>query len=117
MHELGITRNVIEVATAALAERHVTRNPTALQLEVGRFTSVVPDAVRFYFEILARGTPFEGADLQIVTVPLRTHCRTCGADAEPAEPTLLCPVCDGLTEIVSGRELRLVSIDVPEEAA
>jgi hydrogenase nickel incorporation protein HypA/HybF len=117
MHELGISKSLIEVALAALTERRVTRNATSLQVEVGRFTSVVPDVLQFYFDVLARGTLLDGAELQIVSVPLRTRCRTCGSEAEPAEPTLLCPVCDGLAEIVSGRELRLVSIDVPEEAA
>jgi hydrogenase nickel incorporation protein HypA/HybF len=117
MHELGIARSLIDVALAALAERGVTRPATALRVEVGRFTSVVPDSLRFYVEVLSRDTLLERAELTIESIPLRTRCRTCGFESEPDLPSLSCSNCGGLVEIVSGRELRLVSVDVPEEAA
>ncbi len=117
MHELGICRSLIDVALAAMEERRVTGPANAINVEVGRFTSVVPDALRFYFDVLARGTLLEGALLLITSVPLRTRCRTCHTESEPEEPMLLCPACDGVVEILSGRELRLVSVDVPDAAA
>jgi hydrogenase nickel incorporation protein HypA/HybF len=117
MHELGVARNLIDVALSAMSERGVTQRATALRVEVGRFTAVVPDALRFYVEILARDTLLEGAELTIETIPLRTRCRSCALENEPDPPSLMCPNCDGLVEIVTGRELRLVHVDVPEEAA
>ncbi len=117
MHELGIARSLIDVALTAMAERGTGRPATALQVEIGRFTSVVPDSLRFYFEILARDTLLEEAELRISSIPLRTRCRTCSLESEPDLPSLLCSRCGGRAEIVSGRELRLVSVDVPEEAA
>jgi hydrogenase nickel incorporation protein HypA/HybF len=117
MHELGICRSLIDVALGALAERETTQRATSLQVEIGRFTAVVPDSLRFYFEVLSRGTLLEGAELNIESVPLRTRCRSCALEAEPELPSLLCPQCEGVVEIVTGRELRLVSVDVPEEAA
>ncbi len=117
MHELGIARSLIDVALAAMADRGATQPATALEVEVGRFTSVVPDSLRFYFEVLSQETLLEGAELRIVSIPLRTRCPSCSLETEPDLPSLLCPRCDGLVEIVTGRELRLVSVDVPEEAA
>lgn len=117
MHELGICRSMIGVALDVLAERGIDRPASMLTVEIGRFTSVVPDALRFYFEILRAGTPLEDAALEIVSVPLRTHCPACDQEDQPDEPVLLCPSCGGPVRIVSGRELRVVSIDVPEEAA
>jgi hydrogenase nickel incorporation protein HypA/HybF len=117
MHELGIARSLIEVAVAAMTDSRVTRPATSLRVEVGRFTSVVPESLRFYFEILCRDTLLDGAELAIETIPLRTRCLGCLRESEPELPSLLCPVCDGMVEIVSGRELRLVSIDVADEAA
>jgi len=117
MHELGISRSLIDVALAAMAERAVARPAASLQVEVGRFTSVVPDSLRFYFEILSKGTLLEGAELIIDSIPLRTRCRTCAVESEPELPSLLCSQCDGVVEVLTGRELRLVSVEVPEEAA
>ena len=117
MHELGIARSLIDAALAAMAERGVTRPATALRVEVGRFTSVVPDSLRFYVEVLSRDTLLEGAEFTIESIPLRTRCRTCGCESEPELPSLACASCGGVAAIVSGRELRLVSVDVPEAAA
>lgn len=117
MHELGICRSLIDLALAAMDERRIARPAAAVTVEVGRFTSVVPDSLRFYFDVLRAGTLLERAELEITSVPLRTRCRTCSVESEPELPSLLCPACDGVVEIVSGRELRLVSVDVPEEAA
>jgi hydrogenase nickel incorporation protein HypA/HybF len=117
MHEFGICRSLIDVALSALAERETTQRATSLQVEIGRFTAVVPDSLRFYFDVLSRGTLLEGAELNVESIPLRTRCRSCGHEAEPDLPSLLCSKCEGLVEIVAGRELRLVSVDVPEEAA
>jgi hydrogenase nickel incorporation protein HypA/HybF len=117
MHELGICRSLIDVALAAMAERGTSGPAKSLQVEIGRFTAVVPDSLRFYFDVLSRGTLLEGAELEIESIPLRTRCRSCAQEAEPELPSLLCLTCDGVVEVVAGRELRLVSIDVPEEAA
>jgi hydrogenase nickel incorporation protein HypA/HybF len=117
MHELGIARSLVEVAVAAMTERCVTIPAKSLQVEVGRFTSVVPDSLRFYFEVLSRETLLEGAELAIETIPLRTRCQKCLVEAEPDIASLLCPSCDGLVEVVGGRELRLISIELSDEAA
>ena len=117
VHELGICRSLIEVALGAMDERRIARPASTVTVEIGRFTSVVPDSLRFYFDVLRTGTLLEHAELEITSVPLRTRCRTCLAEREPELPSLLCPTCDGVVEIVSGRELRVVSVDVPEEAA
>lgn len=117
MHELGICRSLIDSALAVLDERRIATRVTAVTVEVGCFTSVVPAALQFAFEVLSRDTQLDGAALQVERIPLRTRCRDCGAEAEPQFPMLLCPQCDGVVTIVSGRELRLVSIDVAEEAA
>ena len=117
MHELSICRSLFETAQSVLAERGLESRVEALTVEVGRFTAVVPDALRFAFDVLARGTPFEGARLDIVEIPLRTRCTSCGLEREPEEPALLCPACEGIVAILAGRELRLTAIDLAEAAA
>ena len=62
MHELSITRNVV----AIVSERAVGQRVTRVRLEIGRLSAVVPDSIRFCFDICAQGTPLEGAELEIV---------------------------------------------------
>jgi hydrogenase nickel incorporation protein HypA/HybF len=62
VHELSITRNVV----AIVSERAVGQRVTRVRLEIGRLSAVVPDSIRFCFDICAQGTPLEGAELEIM---------------------------------------------------
>ena len=62
MHELSITRNVVAIVSERAEGQRVTR----VRLEIGRLSAVVPDSIRFCFDICAQGTPLEGAELEIV---------------------------------------------------
>lgn len=117
MHELSLCRGLIDSTLAIIEEHRVSGRVSAVLVQVGRFTTVVPESLRFHFEVLRRGTRLEDAELQVETVPLRTRCTSCGIEHEPEVPSLLCRDCDGLLEIVAGRELRVVAIDVTEDAA
>jgi hydrogenase nickel incorporation protein HypA/HybF len=62
VHELSITRNVVAIVSEQAQGQRVTR----VRLEIGRLSAVVPDSIRFCFEICAQGTTLEGAELEIV---------------------------------------------------
>ncbi|WP_309682210.1 hydrogenase maturation nickel metallochaperone HypA [Polaromonas sp.] len=62
MHELGITRNVIAIC----AERADGAQVLRVTLEIGKRAGVMAESVRFCFDICARGTPVEGAMLEII---------------------------------------------------
>jgi hydrogenase nickel incorporation protein HypA/HybF len=117
VHELGICRSLIDVALGAMSDRGITSPADRVNVEIGRFTSVVPDSLRFYFDILRSGTLLERAELEITSVPLRTHCPACQIESEPDQPSLTCPACGGLVAILAGRELRVTSVDVADAAA
>lgn len=62
MHELAITESVVECVLERMGETRVVR----VVLEVGKLSAVVPDALRFCFDLSAHGTTLEGATLDIV---------------------------------------------------
>jgi hydrogenase nickel incorporation protein HypA/HybF len=62
VHELSITRNVVAIVSERAQGQRVTR----VRLEIGRLSAVVPDSIRFCFDICAQGTPLEGAALEII---------------------------------------------------
>jgi hydrogenase nickel incorporation protein HypA/HybF len=64
MHEVGITEEIVAIA----AERAGTGRVARVVVEIGSSTCVLPDAVRFCFELCAEGTPVDGAELEIVQV-------------------------------------------------
>lgn len=113
MHELSIAKNLIEMAETAADDAGATR-VTQLYLQIGQMSGVVSDALLFCFDIAAQGTVVEGATLAIDTLPIIIHCAACDRDAElPTIQRFRCPNCDSpRVNIVQGRELELVSIQV-----
>ena len=64
MHELGITRNLVAIVSEAAQGRRVRK----VWLEIGARSALMPDAVRFCFDVVSQGTALEGAALEIVAL-------------------------------------------------
>lgn len=112
MHELGITRNVVAIASEAARGRRVLR----VTLEVGKLAGVMTEAIRFCFDTVAQGTALDGAELEIREIDGCARCRACGAVFET--PTLYTPCGCGsrAAERLSGEELNIKSIELEEAA-
>jgi hydrogenase nickel incorporation protein HypA/HybF len=113
MHELSITQSVVEAVT----ERTGTAAVVSVRLRVGRLSGVVPDSMRFCFELVTAGTPLEGAALEIDRPEGRGRCRTCGAEFGLPDPVLLCDCGSADVEVLAGRELAVASVVLGEGAA
>lgn len=112
MHELSIAEAVLDVALEHAGGRRVTR----VELRVGHLRQVVPDALAFSFELVARGTPAEGAALELEEIAAEGDCRACGARSRLPGFPLQCAACGGLDlEIVRGEELCVESLEVIDE--
>ncbi|MGW5849038.1 hydrogenase maturation nickel metallochaperone HypA/HybF [Streptomyces sp. NPDC055254] len=113
MHEMSIALAVVgqveEAARAAGASR-----VTAVRLQVGELAGVVPDALAFCFELACAATVLQGAELTAESVAARARCASCtGEWPVGMPPELCCPGCGRATdvELLSGRELQIVSVD------
>jgi hydrogenase nickel incorporation protein HypA/HybF len=73
---------------------------------------VLPDAVRFCFDLCCEGTPLAGAALEIVEPEGRVRCRTCGAETALDQPfgRCGCGSCD--LDWLSGMDLRIREMEV-----
>ncbi len=114
MHELSIASAILDSAV-----KHADGKPVAVvSVRVGALRQVVPDSLRFYFEIVAREGICEHATLELTEVPLRLRCSDCGREWEPDQPEFRCPGCaPGSVEVAGGAELEVDYIEVEEEAA
>jgi hydrogenase nickel incorporation protein HypA/HybF len=112
MHELSIAEGIV-----AIAERHARgRTVTKVEVRVGHLRQVVPAALEFAFELVAKGTVLDGAELELENVPARGRCRDCGAETTMSGFPLACSACGGLDmEILAGEELEVESLEVEED--
>jgi hydrogenase nickel incorporation protein HypA/HybF len=112
MHEMGITSGILaSVVDAAEAEGATRIN--SVTVSIGDLTEIVEDALQFAWEALTPGTMAEGSELIVVHVPAKSRCVKCKAEFEHTKYEMLCPECDCfLIEQITGRELRIDSLDV-----
>ena len=108
MHELSITRSVVAIVTERAAGARVTR----VRLEVGRLSAMMPEAIRFCFDLCAQGTPAEDAALEIVEIPGRGRCGDCGAEVALTSLVGRCPSCSGHLSLVAGAELMIKEMEI-----
>ena len=115
MHELSVTQEIVDTIEDARRGAGAHLIVTAVFLKIGRFTAVVPDYLRHYFEMLTEGTPLHGAALHIELVPIVAQCRACGAEFLSESPVMVCPHCEAAdADVLQGRELLVESIEVDE---
>jgi hydrogenase nickel incorporation protein HypA/HybF len=111
LHELAIADSVVQIASRHANGRQVTK----VYLKVGRLRQVVPSALAFSFELVAQGTPVEGAELEMEEIPATGKCRECGAESRLERFPLQCGMCGGFDlQILEGEELYVESLELEE---
>jgi hydrogenase nickel incorporation protein HypA/HybF len=111
MHELSISRAIVETASRHAGAGRVV----SVRVAIGALREVTPGSLRFYFEVVSRGTACEGALLDTLLLPARMRC-ACGEEWELDEVCFRCPRCAGAeVTVVCGEELCVESIEVEEE--
>ena len=113
MHELSVIQSIVEACSQRAGDARVTR----VTLQVGTLACVMPDALRFCYDVAVEGTPLEGSELEIIRIPGRSRCRACGSDVEMDDVLACCP-CGSvdLERPRGGDELRIKSMEIEETA-
>jgi hydrogenase nickel incorporation protein HypA/HybF len=112
MHEMSLVESMIELIESESRTRGFARVRT-VRLAVGALGHVEPEAMRFCFDAVTRGTIAEGARLEIRTVPGEAWCLDCGKRVAIAERYGACPECGRhQVQITGGDALRLEELEV-----
>jgi hydrogenase nickel incorporation protein HypA/HybF len=112
MHEFSIMESTLSLASEQARLASATR-VFVLRMRVGALSSAVPEALQLAFEALSPGSPLEGAELVIESVPARFFCENCRQEFVSDRMISECPGCQQSSrDIRGGRELELVSIEV-----
>jgi hydrogenase nickel incorporation protein HypA/HybF len=117
MHELSIAQSLIDLACETAAREGAVR-VVKLSLRIGALSGVVKESLLFSFDLAAEDTACAGAVLAIEDVPVTVMCPRCQVSQTlPSIYQFSCPICGTPTpEVLTGRELDLVSIEVAEAA-
>ena len=115
MHEMGIALQIVEIAVGSLPADLGEARVAAINLKIGKLAAVVPESLRFCFDVAIKDTLLAGAKLVIEEVPVVARCKDCQARWTIDQPVFICQTCEsGSLEILSGLELDIESIEVVE---
>jgi hydrogenase nickel incorporation protein HypA/HybF len=108
VHELAIIESLVDTVLAYAGDAQVLR----VQIEIGKLTGLVQDALRFGFEVSTAGTTLAGAALQIVEIDGRGRCKACSAELTVDTLWPVCACGSVEVELLTGEELRLRELEV-----
>ena len=120
MHEASAIESVVKIVAEEATKRGAPgapRSVLAVHLVVGEVTGHMEDSLKFYFASLGKGTPAEGATLDVRYIKPQLKCSSCQKLFERRRFTFECPHCGGqgvMTKI--GSEFYIDSIELAESA-
>jgi hydrogenase nickel incorporation protein HypA/HybF len=110
MHELALAESMLAIAKRE-ARRAGLQRITTIRLEIGRLSCVAPEALRFCFNAVTRGSIAEGAALEIISVPGAGSCPLCGRSFPLVEPYGVCADCGAPLTVTAGTEMRVRELE------
>jgi hydrogenase nickel incorporation protein HypA/HybF len=113
MHELSLTEALIALVEDE-GRKHGCSRVRTVRVEIGAISAIEPEAMRFCFDAVTRGTIAEGAVLDILSVPGRGWCLDCGKEVALSGRLDPCPDCgsDCVQPMAGGDDLRLKELEV-----
>lgn len=94
MHELSLVEGIRTIIEDQARTQGFAR-VLVLRLEVGRFAGVEKQALDFAWDEAMRGSPAEGAVLEIIDLPGQAMCIDCGDVVAIDDRLDPCPLCGG----------------------
>jgi hydrogenase nickel incorporation protein HypA/HybF len=112
MHELSIAMSIVDLAQEEAEQRGV--QVTGVRLKLGALSGVVKDALLSSYEMACNDTPLQGSRLVIEDVPVVVFCPTCQTQRPISSVQFFCCSECGTpaSEIVQGRELQVVALEI-----
>jgi hydrogenase nickel incorporation protein HypA/HybF len=112
MHEMAICESIRQTIEELATSQSFSR-VGCVRLEVGRFSGVEPEALRFGFDAVMRGSIAEGARLEIVDCPAEAWCMQCAATVPVLNRFDPCNRCGShQLQVTSGEQLRIKDLEV-----
>jgi len=112
MHEMSLAQGVLQIIEDHALKERFTR-VTSVWLEIGALSGVEPEAMRFCFDAVTRGSVAQGARLEIIDIPGSGWCMQCGDTVALQERYGACPRCHGYqVQPNGGTQMRVKELEV-----
>lgn len=112
MHEYHATERILNHAIEQAAKASA-RRITDAHFVIGEISTYTADSIQGAWEVLAKGTPGEGARLHFRDVAAEMQCMVCFTKYHPNDGEVLCPACGSVgAKVLGGEEFYMESLDV-----
>jgi hydrogenase nickel incorporation protein HypA/HybF len=112
MHELSLLENVREILKEHAVSQNFTK-VTQVTLEIGKLSCVEPEALRFSFDVVMKGSLAENATLIITELEGLGLCLQCGQQSIMETLHNPCASCGRPdVKILQGMEMRVKDLVV-----
>jgi hydrogenase nickel incorporation protein HypA/HybF len=109
---MALTESIVDIVCEE-ARKQGFGKVRVVRLKVGAMAHVEPEALRFCFDAISRGTVADGATLDIIHAPGEGWCLDCGKTVPLDERFGACPECGRRhVQMTSGDELRIEELEV-----
>jgi hydrogenase nickel incorporation protein HypA/HybF len=112
MHEMSLAEGVLQLIEES-ARREQFSKVLSVWLEVGELAGVEPEAMKFCFDAVMRGSVADSATLEIIAAPGAGWCMQCEKTVALAQLYGACPECGTHeVQVTGGTELRVRELEV-----
>lgn len=111
---MSIAQSLLDIVVDEAARHQVTKIKR-VGVRVGAYSALVPDSLRFCWDLIIEDTVAAGAELTIDEIPMMGVCNACNAQITMTEPVFECPECKSADfELTQGRELMVDYIETED---
>jgi hydrogenase nickel incorporation protein HypA/HybF len=108
MHELALCEGALSVALEAAGGHKIAR----VKVRVGQLQRVLPQSWDMCWQMVTMDTQAKDSRSQLVDVPARVLCRSCGVEGPPASP-LDCGSCGSHSVlVVAGDDIIVEEVEL-----
>jgi hydrogenase nickel incorporation protein HypA/HybF len=112
MHEMSLCEGVLEILEQSARQQGFAR-VKKVWLEIGALSGVEPQAMRFGFDAVTRGSLADGAALEIIEIPGQAWCLPCAKTVAVQQRFDACPHCGSYQlQVIGGEEMKIKELEV-----
>ncbi len=109
MHELALCSAIAD----AVRKHAEGRTVETVHITIGHFRQIVPDTLRFCWQVQTEHNDLAGTELDITFVDAVIRCSGCGSETRLSDPVMICAACGSHTvELIAGEEFLIESISL-----
>ncbi len=112
MHEMSLCEGILQILENESEQKNF-KKVKKVALEVGPFSGVEVDALKFSFDVVMKGSLAEGSELIIIDMPATAWCMQCAETVTIKQRYDDCPSCGSAQiQVTAGEELSIKELEV-----